>query len=48
MIYQPPVYSHGMVYIPGIYGDLPKITQQALEQAERLSEQVLRIQSENA
>lgn len=48
MIYLPPVYSHSMVYIPGIYGDLPSITRHALEHVECLSEQVLHIQSENA
>lgn len=40
MIYQPPVYSHSMIYIPGVYGDLPTITQHAVEHAQRLGLQI--------
>ncbi|HEY6529130.1 MAG TPA: NAD(P)H-dependent oxidoreductase [Cellvibrionaceae bacterium] len=44
MIYHSPIYSCGMIYIPGVYGDLPIITEKALTHAQRLSDQINSLQ----
>ena len=36
MDYQQPIYSHGMVYIEGVYNELSEVQQRAREHADRL------------
>ncbi|GAL15946.1 hypothetical protein JCM19233_6968 [Vibrio astriarenae] len=36
MDYQPPVYTHGMIYIPDVYNELDEVQARAKVHAERL------------
>ncbi|NTS78033.1 NAD(P)H-dependent oxidoreductase [Catenovulum sp. SM1970] len=36
MVFHPPVYSHGMVYIPGVYNELADLQNKALKHSESL------------
>lgn len=44
MIFQPPIYTHNMVYIPNVYNKLEEVRSRALEHADKLISAIKELQ----